>query len=219
MPTDSEVSMKRIVWRGLNGASREVCSVELDADSLVARGHVDVGAAACAYQLKASTDGTSTELELQVSDREVVARLSDGEWVVDGVARPDLAAAREVDISATPLTNTLPIRRLRLAVGDAADIITAYISVPELAVSPHPQRYTRIGLVSISTSHAILTSDAWSRWTTMELCSTTRACLLAKERCRVRTKSRTTESARAPQMIGSARTEAQHRRAVAQESE
>lgn len=63
---------------------------------------------------------------------------------MDGELRPDLDGAREVDISVSPLSNTLPIRRLNLAVGESADIITAYLTLPDLTVTFDPQRYTRL---------------------------------------------------------------------------
>uniref|UniRef100_UPI004048F09B putative glycolipid-binding domain-containing protein n=1 Tax=Brachybacterium sp. GPGPB12 TaxID=3023517 RepID=UPI004048F09B len=77
--------------------------------------------------------------------RELVVRRTEAGWQVDGEARPDLDAAREVDISVSPLSNTLPIRRLGLAIGESADIVTAYVRVPELDVTTDPQRYTRTG--------------------------------------------------------------------------
>ncbi|HEV8585737.1 MAG TPA: putative glycolipid-binding domain-containing protein [Methylomirabilota bacterium] len=42
----------------------------------------------------------------------------------------------------TPFTNTLPIRHLGLEPGRAAEIVVAYVRVPELTVEPEGQRYT-----------------------------------------------------------------------------
>jgi uncharacterized protein len=47
-----------------------------------------------------------------------------------------------VDISVTPFTNTLPIRRLRLGPGGSADLEVAYVDVPGMQVEPTRQRYT-----------------------------------------------------------------------------
>jgi hypothetical protein len=70
---------------------------------------------------------------------------SDGEghWA-DGAgdALPGLVGCFDVDISATPFTNTLPIRRLALPPGAAADVNVAYIALPDLTVVPGLQRYT-----------------------------------------------------------------------------
>ena len=57
---------------------------------------------------------------------------------------PEYTGAIDVDLAMTPFTNTLPIRRLGLAVGAAADIIVVYVTFPDLAVSADPQRYTRL---------------------------------------------------------------------------
>ena len=51
----------------------------------------------------------------------------------------------DVDVMAATYTNTLPIRRLRLPIGQAREINAAFITVPELEVKVAPQRYTRLG--------------------------------------------------------------------------
>ncbi len=51
----------------------------------------------------------------------------------------------DVDLSVTPATNTLPIRRLALAEGAAAAVTAAWVRFPALTVEPLPQRYTRLG--------------------------------------------------------------------------
>jgi hypothetical protein len=66
-----------------------------------------------------------------------------GHWADDtGQLLPGLAGCFDVDISATPFTNTLPIRRLALPPGAAADVNVVYIALPELTVAPNMQRYT-----------------------------------------------------------------------------
>ncbi len=65
-------------------------------------------------------------------------------WTVDGELRPDLDEAIDVDIVLTPFTNTLPIRRHPLGVGEHADFLMAWVDVPSLEVHPDPQRYTRL---------------------------------------------------------------------------
>lgn len=66
-----------------------------------------------------------------------------GHWTDDaGAELPGLVGCFDIDISATPFTNTLPIRRLALAPGAAADITVVYIELPALTVRPEMQRYT-----------------------------------------------------------------------------
>ncbi|MGH2532821.1 MAG: putative glycolipid-binding domain-containing protein [Thermomicrobiales bacterium] len=67
----------------------------------------------------------------------------EGHWTTDGGdALPMLDGCIDVDIMATPFTNTLPIRRLGLRTGQAAEITVAYVKVPTLDVVAMPQRYT-----------------------------------------------------------------------------
>jgi hypothetical protein len=73
--------------------------------------------------------------------------LSDGagSWRhADGCALPALDGCIDTDILVTPFTNTLPIRRLGLKAGQAAEIKVAYVTVPTLALHAAPQRYTRL---------------------------------------------------------------------------
>lgn len=67
-----------------------------------------------------------------------------GGWHVNGQLRPDLSGCTDIDLAWTPLTNTLPIRRLDLAVGEQRDISVAYIAAGTLTVTPDGQRYTRL---------------------------------------------------------------------------
>jgi hypothetical protein len=57
---------------------------------------------------------------------------------------PELGGCRDVDLAFTPATNTLPIRRLGLDVGDAANVGAAWVRWPELDVVPAQQRYERL---------------------------------------------------------------------------
>lgn len=92
----------------------------------------------------------SIGLSLIGANREGVSLASDGNgnWreleaeVGELQPRPALSGAVDVDITCTPFTNTLPIRRLGLEAGQSADILVAYIDVPSLAVTADPQRYT-----------------------------------------------------------------------------
>jgi hypothetical protein len=66
-----------------------------------------------------------------------------GHWTTHNKQhRSDLTGCLDVDISITPFTNTLPIRRLNLALGETAIIDVAYISLPTLSCTHVQQRYT-----------------------------------------------------------------------------
>ena len=57
---------------------------------------------------------------------------------------PELEDCVDVDLGFTPATNTLPIRRLRLAVGASAEVAAAWLRWPELTVERLEQRYQRL---------------------------------------------------------------------------
>jgi hypothetical protein len=66
-----------------------------------------------------------------------------GHWTRDGAPLPELAGALDIDLGFTPATNTLPIRRLRLSVGESAPVRSAWLRFPELRLEPLEQVYTR----------------------------------------------------------------------------
>ncbi len=71
--------------------------------------------------------------------------LTDGEgtWRTEGgEVIPLLQGCLDVDISLTPFTNTLPIRRLALQPASQATLAMAYIAAPQMHVEVAQQRYT-----------------------------------------------------------------------------
>ena len=68
-----------------------------------------------------------------------------GRWgEMNGAHRPDLDGCTDIDLHATPFTNSIPIRRLQLDSGDAAEIRVALIDVDTLGVIPVQQRYEHL---------------------------------------------------------------------------
>ncbi len=63
----------------------------------------------------------------------------------DGTDMPELRDCIDVDITATPFTNTLPINRMRLIPGQSLDIRVGYLAAPGLDISVSAQRYSRRG--------------------------------------------------------------------------
>jgi uncharacterized protein len=70
---------------------------------------------------------------------------SDGEgnWSdASGQSIPELEGCTDVDLSATPFTNTLPIRRLDLGEGGSSEIAVVYVNAPDMRLDVSRQRYT-----------------------------------------------------------------------------
>ena len=65
-----------------------------------------------------------------------------GTWTDgEGTHLPGLDGCIDIDIAMTPLTNTLPIRRLGLAVGERREMDVVYVKMPDLVVVPVTQSY------------------------------------------------------------------------------
>ena len=66
-----------------------------------------------------------------------------GHWTLDGRDWADLEGCHDVDVSISPLTNTLVVRRLALEVGEERRLDVAWLDVPSLAVARVTQTYRR----------------------------------------------------------------------------
>ena len=74
----------------------------------------------------------------------VLERDAKGNWKVDGAGARSLKGCTDVDLGCSPSTNTLPIRRLRLATGGSETIRAAWVRFPELSVEKSSQTYARL---------------------------------------------------------------------------
>ena len=103
----------------------------------------------CTFRVVVGPDWATRQVEvLSVSAVGEVRRdleASQGRWTVDGAPRLDLEGCVDVDIAATPLTNTFPIRRLAdLGVGESVTSAVAWVDVPALSVVRVDQTYERL---------------------------------------------------------------------------
>jgi len=88
-------------------------------------------------RLDVTADAFTRSLELSAD--------GEGNWRDgSGRARQDLEGCRDIDIWPTPFTNTFPIRREPMAVGERREFVMAWASAPELTVRPMRQGYTRL---------------------------------------------------------------------------
>jgi hypothetical protein len=146
-----------VVWRLLEAPGREAAQVELEADRLFARG-VQIGPGWwLEYTLETGPDWVTTRLRATV--------------VGDGFAReldlspgsPDwVEGALDCDIAFSPLTNTMPVLRSRLASRPGAeDFAMSWVAVPDLTVHASRQRYEHVsdGVVRFVSLDGDFTAD------------------------------------------------------------
>ncbi|RXZ72729.1 putative glycolipid-binding domain-containing protein [Agromyces albus] len=67
-----------------------------------------------------------------------------GHWRIDGEPAPWLDGCLDVDLESSAMTNTLPVHRMRLDVGERADAPAVYVRMFDLSVERLEQGYRRI---------------------------------------------------------------------------
>jgi uncharacterized protein len=165
------------LWRRLDTDGCEHALVD-DRGGLRARGvavAVDPVAYTCQYELRTDDRWTTTGLDVSAEGagwlRSIRMELAAGRWRVTTAEQGDLNAALaaaghagaglpgtedpdqlfgafDIDLSGSPVTNTLPIRRLgllRAEPGVAHRLNVAWVHLPSLEVSQADQIYTALG--------------------------------------------------------------------------
>lgn len=146
--------MKRqIVWKGLSYQMMEYCNVEQTETDIRIDGTI-VGFGedtpfSISYDIIADRLWQVSSLEMAVEKSGECSWISlqrdpDGKWTQSGHARPEWAQCIDIDISLTPLTNTLPINRLQLEPQERKEIDVLYINVFEDEIKPVKQFYTKL---------------------------------------------------------------------------
>jgi putative acetyltransferase len=133
---------RRVRWTGPFGT--ETCELVDLPDGTALRGEV----AELGLTYTVEVDEGWRSRTATVRDAAGTRRLAsdgDGRWWVDGRAADDLAGCVAVDLEASPVTNTLPIRHLTAEGAEARQLTAAWIRVPGPAVIASEQRYDRLG--------------------------------------------------------------------------
>jgi len=90
------------------------------------------------------TESAHATIEVHGEQRNVRLARRKKHWLVNRLVREDLAECKDVDLGITPATNTLPIRRLKLEIGESREVTAAWVRFPSLDVQPLKQTYTRL---------------------------------------------------------------------------
>lgn len=125
----------RFSKRGSKSISIEGTSVGVEADipwSIHYVIEVDTG---WHLQQATITDYAGHELHIGVKD---------GQWIINGKMRPDLAGCADIDLEVSAVTNTLPVHRLNLEMGQQGESAAVYIRANGLAVERLDQTYRRL---------------------------------------------------------------------------
>jgi hypothetical protein len=163
--TESNSPIRTLLWQGIALPGSEWCALEREPDGWRLRGIVLTEVATVPvvvhYAVGLATDWSTRVVEIAVRSgaeseprRLKLTVAPDQRWQIEREPVPDpailvddLAALHglvDVDLGFSPVTNTLPIRRLEPAIGEAVAVTAAWVRFPELTIEPLPQRYVRL---------------------------------------------------------------------------
>jgi hypothetical protein len=145
-------AITKLVWKGLEDATFEHCMVtrkpgQLEVQSKI-EGPVNNVHTIVEYEVVLDATWTvhSVQVKMSAPDPAKSIKLTHnkfGEWVDDALhTRPDLDGCRDIDISLTPFTNSLPVKRLCFKPGESHEIQVLYFDLPAFDIRMQKQRYT-----------------------------------------------------------------------------
>jgi hypothetical protein len=65
-------------------------------------------------------------------------------WWLNELEQPDTKGCTDIDLNFSPSTNLLPIRRLKLAIGETANVQAAWLRFPSFKLELLSQQYRRL---------------------------------------------------------------------------
>jgi hypothetical protein len=145
----SALKYQIIKWNGITDQTQEIFSISFDDEWKVRgtiTGEVEGKPVDLSYSIEIDDRWQVRSVTVNSADGRSLAfvKRKDGWFDQDGLLRKDLQRCIDVDLTLTPFTNTLPIRRLNLKDGESAEIEVVYFEVEKWEVRPAPQRYTRL---------------------------------------------------------------------------
>jgi uncharacterized protein len=141
------------LWQRLQGTGLERFELTQAADGWVLRGTIlaleKQGPAQADYEILCDAGWHTRRADVSLRDtaggRILRLAVEDGRWYADGNEVETVRGCIDIDLGWSPSTNTLPIRRLSLGIGEKSGTITAaWVRFPELTVEPLPQEYERL---------------------------------------------------------------------------
>ncbi|WP_129715411.1 putative glycolipid-binding domain-containing protein [Pedobacter sp. SYP-B3415] len=142
-----------LLWTGREYYSLEHCRVDVNEAGATVQstivGYYENEIHQANYRILTNSEWQTRSAEIELYHRRrkrsfSVQKEDDGQWQCDAMHAPQFAGCTEVDIAITPFTNTLPIRRLGLSIGQDAEIRVIYFDLLSNEIRPVSQRYTRL---------------------------------------------------------------------------
>lgn len=140
---------RTVVWRSVQHQGLEYLTLEADEDGVRARsviiGVSDTAVFRLDYNIVCDAAFRVRKARLFTDGQAPLHLLSDGQgnwtnWA--GLPLYQLTGCIDIDVSVSPFTNTLPIRRAQWTRGSSETVKIGYITAPSLELSSTVQRYT-----------------------------------------------------------------------------
>jgi hypothetical protein len=180
------VTTRRVAWRRTDEVlADEHCTLAVRDGGLSLIGTVlgSEDRVPVRVEYRVLADGTGLTSAVHVRDLRgfdqralTLERSGKGVWTVNGEPAKALKGCTDIDLGCSPSTNTLPIRRLRLAVGGSSTIQAALVRFPELDVVKVAQTYSRLdeftyrfasgdfaAELTVDDDHIVTSYAAWQR--------------------------------------------------------
>jgi uncharacterized protein len=147
------VTTRSIFWERLDYPGHEAARVERLQNGWFFRGtavfHIDRRPCKLDYTIQCDEEWRTEEVALDgwfgsELVRHEIKVDSRRHWYFNGAERPELDGCFDIDLGFSPLTNTLPIRRLNLKIGALAPVCAAWVPVPGFDLRPLEQIYRRL---------------------------------------------------------------------------
>jgi uncharacterized protein len=148
-----DVAIDSVLWRRLDFPGHDACQLQRAASGYELKGMAVFlhGHRPCSlqYRIRCNTHWlTDTAHVVGVVGRKTVEirieRIGDN-WIFNRKLQRGLVDCKDIDLSFTPATNTLPVRRLRLSVGETCATSAAWLRFPSLTLARLDQTYTYRG--------------------------------------------------------------------------
>lgn len=143
-------TLTSMLWRRLDVPGHDCATCAVTADGTEIGGMAvfeEDGPTALHYTVRCDRSWETTEAHVRGwrGTRAVDLRLrrEDGHWMLNDAPCPAVDGCVDLDLSFTPATNLFPLRRLDLAIGQAAELRSAWLEWPAARLSPLVQRYAR----------------------------------------------------------------------------
>jgi len=145
--------IRSVLWCSPALPSMERCSLREGPDGRRLEGTVltllDAGPAEIRYAVTCDRSWRTRKCSVHVDHPDGARRIEleadeTGSWSRDGVRVDEFEGIADADLGFSPCTNSLPIRRLALAIGEEVRISVVWLRFPELDLLSSDQVYTRI---------------------------------------------------------------------------